>query len=97
MEDKTEILKQDRLQGDEIDRKLLIGKNVIVQDFRSLKSKYTGMYGIVQAEVEENKKHVIFIINSFMLKQLKGVKPENFPVIVKIAQHENYTRFERVL
>jgi len=94
MEETSEVLKQAMLEGEKTDKKSLVNEIVEVMDYRIMDSQYGGKYGLVQAK--HNDSMITFTINSFMLKQLKQIKNESFPIKIKIAQHEQYLRFERV-
>ncbi|MEM5802826.1 MAG: hypothetical protein QXO57_02610 [Candidatus Aenigmatarchaeota archaeon] len=96
----SEILHQDYLKGEKVRKEDLFNKEILIKDYRILESQYSGEYAIVQAEI--NDRIITFVSNNFMLKQLKGVDKNKFPIRVRLSKKlgeksdRPFWRFERI-
>ena len=84
-------------EGDKIELKDILGKEITIKDFKELESQYYDHnYAIVQAE--NNGKLITFNVNSIVLiRQLNKEKEKGLPFIAKIMKPKgkNYYTFAK--
>jgi hypothetical protein len=95
----SEILNQEYLQGERITKKEMQDGIVEIEDFVSLPSKFEGNFVIIQAKINDDSapssyRIVTFIGSGFMLKQLRAVMKENFPLRVHVVKKGDYWRLQ---
>jgi len=80
-------------EGEKIEIKDILDKEITIKDFRELESQYyEHNYAIVQAE--DNGKLVTFNVNStILIKQLNKEKEKGLPFIAKIVKKGKYYTF----
>ena len=88
----SEINNKEYLEGERESKENMDGSEIFVLDYVIMDSKYKGKYGVVQARADYSL--VTFIVNDFMLKQLKQVSKEKFPFKLRVKKKDKYWRFE---
>ena len=78
------------LPGEKIKISKVIGKEIVIKDFRIAKSKYdkTDHCLMMQIEIEGQIK-VIFTGSTMLKKQIEQINKEDFPIIATIENTEN--------
>jgi len=80
------------LSGEKIKMEKILGKEIVVLDFRVRKSKIKdGEYTIIQF-IKEDKKYVVFTGSSVLRRQLETYK-NKLPFIAVINKINNYLTF----
>lgn len=89
----SEVLKQNLLVGTPVRKEEIKDQELEITDFKPMPSKFSGQFALMQVELAGSKLTVAG--NGFMLKQLRQVMKNKFPIKAKFTTTGKYWRLVR--